>query len=129
MEDADISDFAWSADGKRVAVARVFTSSAVVMFRGTKPRDFTRDPALIDVRGDQFESKCDKRNRSSGQERCPETDRDGAPALERSDALLINKQDGLTRRHLEAARLRIVSLCDQSAGIILGDGIRLTRVR
>ena len=33
-DDAEITDFAWSADGKRLAVARVFTSSDVVMFTG-----------------------------------------------------------------------------------------------
>lgn len=33
-DDAEITDFAWSADGKRLAVARVFTSSDVVMFKG-----------------------------------------------------------------------------------------------
>lgn len=32
--DAEITDFAWSTDGKRLAVARVFTSSDVVMLTG-----------------------------------------------------------------------------------------------
>lgn len=36
-EDAEISDFAWSPDGKRLAVARIFTSSDVVMFKSVKP--------------------------------------------------------------------------------------------
>lgn len=36
-DDAEITDFAWSADGKRLAVARVFTSSDVVMFKRTQP--------------------------------------------------------------------------------------------
>jgi Tol biopolymer transport system component len=36
-DDAEITSFAWSSDGKKLAVARVFTSSDIVMFTGLRP--------------------------------------------------------------------------------------------
>ena len=36
-DGATISDFAWSTDGKRIAIGRMIISNDIVLFKGLKP--------------------------------------------------------------------------------------------